>query len=32
LGHVPDLGPTRADVSLFRFCVRIHEISAVYSR
>jgi hypothetical protein len=25
LRHVPDLWPTRTDVSLFRFCVRIHE-------
>jgi len=25
LRHVPDLGPPRADVSLFWFCVRIHE-------
>jgi hypothetical protein len=25
LGHVPDLRPARADVSLFWFCVRIHE-------
>jgi hypothetical protein len=25
LRHVPDLGPVRADVSLFWFCVRIHE-------
>ena len=25
LRHVPDLGPKRADVSLFWFCVRIHE-------
>jgi hypothetical protein len=25
LGHVADLGPVRADVSLFWFCVRIHE-------
>ena len=27
LGHVPDLGPARADVSLFWFCVRIHELA-----
>jgi hypothetical protein len=25
LRHVPDLWPARADVSLFWFCVRIHE-------
>jgi hypothetical protein len=29
LRHVPDLGPARADVSLFWFCVRIHECLAV---
>jgi hypothetical protein len=23
---VPDLGPVRADVSLFWFCVRIHDV------
>ena len=26
LRHVPDLGPVRADVSLFWFCVRIHDV------
>ena len=29
LRHVPDLGPARADVSLFWFCVRIHECLAL---
>jgi hypothetical protein len=29
LGHVPDLRPARADVSLFWFCVRIHECLAL---
>jgi hypothetical protein len=29
LRHVPDLGPMCADVSLFWFCVRIHEYSAL---
>jgi len=29
LRYVPDLGPTRADVSLFWFCVRIHDYSAL---
>ena len=29
LRHVPDLGPMRADVSLFWFCVRIHECLAL---
>ena len=29
LRHVPDLGPARADVSLFWFCVRIHESLAL---
>jgi len=28
LRHVPDLGPMRTDVSLFWFCVRIHECLA----
>ena len=28
LRHVPDPGPARADVSLFWFCVRIHECLA----
>jgi hypothetical protein len=29
LRHVPDLWPARADVSLFWFCVRIHECLAL---
>ena len=29
LRHVPDLGPARADVLLFWFCVRIHECLAL---
>ena len=29
LRHVADLGPARADVSLFWFCVRIHDYSAL---
>ena len=29
LRHVPDLRPARADVSLFWFCVRIHECLAL---
>jgi hypothetical protein len=29
LRHVPDLGPALADVSLFWFCVRIHDYSAL---
>jgi len=29
LRHVVDLRPTRADVSLFWFCVRIHDYSAL---
>jgi hypothetical protein len=29
LGHVPDLWPLRADLSLFWFCVRIHECLAL---
>ena len=29
LRHVPDLGPPRADASLFWFCVRIHECLAL---
>src|SRR5262245_33147531 len=29
LRHVPDLGPARADVSLFWFCVRIHKCLAL---
>src|SRR6476659_4308476 len=29
LGQVPDFGTTRADVSLFWFCVRIHECLAL---
>ena len=29
LGYVPDLWPARADVSLFWFCVRIHEYLVV---
>jgi hypothetical protein len=27
LRKVPDLGPTRADTSLFRLCVRIHVLA-----
>jgi hypothetical protein len=26
---VPDLGPARADLSLFWFCVRVHDCLAV---
>ena len=29
LRHVPDLGPARADILLFWFCVRIHECLAL---
>ena len=29
LRHVPDLGPALSDVSLFWFCVRIHECLAL---
>src|SRR5882757_4805188 len=32
LRHVPDLGPARADVSLFWFCVRIQECLALTVR
>jgi hypothetical protein len=32
LRHVPDLGPARADVSLFWFCVRIHECLVLPAR
>jgi len=32
LRHVPALGPARADLSLFCFCVRVREISADYLR
>jgi len=32
LRHVPDLGPVRADVSLFWFCVRIQECLALTVR
>src|SRR2546423_12358115 len=30
LRHVPDLWPTRADVSLSWFCVRVHERLALF--
>ena len=32
LRHVPDLGPARADASLFWFCVRIHKCLALSVR
>ena len=32
LGHVPVLGPARADVSLFWFCIRIHKCLALSVR
>jgi hypothetical protein len=32
LRYVPDLGPARTDVSLFWFCVRIHECLALTVR